>query len=82
MRAGVSVGELKFLVREMPKLLALPYPVVDKIRKICMAMIVEWKDSLRDMIKDEVSLQLWKEILYWDSKLKLLQAFDNYVYKS
>ncbi|MBQ7630187.1 MAG: glycosyltransferase family 92 protein [Selenomonadaceae bacterium] len=82
LRAGVSVGELKFLVREMPKLLALPYPVVDKIRKICMAMIVEWKDSLRDMIKDEVSLQLWKEILAWDSKLKLLQAFDNYVYKS
>ena len=79
--AGASVGELKFLVREMPKLLALPYPVVDKIRKICMAMIVEWKDTLRDFINDGDVLKIWKEILDWERKFKLLQAFDNYEHK-
>lgn len=78
--AGTSVGELKFLVREMYKLLELPYPVVDKIRKICIAMIGEWKETLRDMINDGVSLQLWKEILYWDRRLKLFKAFDNYTH--
>ena len=79
--AGTSVGELKFLVREMYKLLELPYSIVDKIRKICIDMIDEWKNTLRDTIKDEVSLQLWKEILYWDRRLKLLKAFDNYTHK-
>lgn len=78
--AGTSVGELKFLVREMYKFLELPYPVVDKIRKICIAMIGEWKETLRDMINDGVSLQLWKEILYWDRRLKLFKAFDNYTH--
>ena len=65
----------------MYKLLELPYSIVDKIRKICIDMIDEWKNTLRDTIKDEVSLQLWKEILYWDRRQKLLKAFENYNHK-
>lgn len=81
LRVGATFGELKFLVREMPKLLELPYPVVDKIRKICIEMIIEWKDTLRELIKDSSVLTIWEEILMWDSRLKLLKAFDNYTHK-
>ena len=69
---------LQFMMKELPKLLALPYPIVKTLRKICIEMIELWKNTLRDSINEGQQLIRWKDILEWDYKLKLLKAFDDH----
>ncbi len=76
-----SFTSLQFMMKELPKLLALPYPIITTIRKICMEMIELWKKTLRDSINEGQQLIRWKEILEWDYQLKLLKAFDDYTHK-
>lgn len=81
LQAGSTVADLQFLIQEMPQLLALPYPAVNTIRKICAKMIVEWRNTLRDSITDGSQLKIWEEIFHWDYHLKMLEVFDNYNHK-
>ena len=78
LQAGTSLTDLQFLMKEIPKLLALPYAVVNTIRQICIEMISEWEIFLRNSIKSPEHLQRWKDILEWDNWLKVLKTFDNY----
>ena len=80
LRAGTSLTDLQILKNELPKLLTLPYPVVNTIRRICIEMISEWKETLRDSINEGAKLQLWKDILDLDNWQKILKAFDNYTH--
>ena len=81
LQAGATVADMQFLVAEMPNLLALPYPEVHTIRKICADMIIEWRNSLRDLITGSGQLKIWEEIFRWDNQLRMLEAFDNYNHK-
>ena len=81
LQAGATVTDMQFLVAEMPNLLALPYPEVHTIRKICADMIIEWRNSLRDLITGSGQLKIWEEIFRWDNQLRMLEAFDNYNHK-
>ena len=73
-----SFTNLQFIMKEFPKLLALPYPIITTLRQICIEMIELWKSTLRDSINEGQQLIRWKEILDWDYNLKLLKAFDDY----
>ncbi|MBR5914697.1 MAG: glycosyltransferase family 92 protein [Selenomonadaceae bacterium] len=76
-----SIADFQLLMQEMPRILALPYPVVYKIRRRCMEMIACYKESLQDSIDTTDKLPLWEEILRWDYHLKMLKVFDNYNHK-
>ena len=70
---GISAAELQLLIRELPRILALPYPVVEKIRVSCFKVLPQFMDSLR--IYDA---EAWKEFVNLDYLLNMLKVFDNY----
>ena len=70
---GISAAELQLLIRELPRILALPYPVVEKIRVSCFKVLPKFMDSLR--IYDA---EAWKEFVNLDYLLNMLKVFDNY----
>lgn len=81
LQSGTCLADLQFLMKEMPKLLELPYPVADTIRKICIEMIREWQQTLQRHITSGDRLPLWEEILRWEYHLKTLKTFENYNHK-
>lgn len=81
LQSGALMSDFQLLMKEMPRLLKLPYPSVHMIRKICMSMIVEWQETLREFIKSGDQLKIYEEILRWNYHLKMLKVFDNYNHK-
>ena len=81
LRNEISMADLQLLMQEVPRLLALPYAGVYKIRKLCIEIIDRHKKSIQDFIDTNEKLPLWKEILQWDYRLKMLKVFDNYNHK-
>ena len=81
LRNEISMADLQLLMQELPRLLALPYAGVYKIRKLCIEIIDRHKKRIQDFIDKAEKLKLWKEILQWDYRLKMLKVFDNYNHK-
>ena len=76
----VSENAIQLLLNEMPKILVMPYPVVNEIRNVLIEMLVKVRRRMHDSIDNEDKLQLWKDILDLDYKIKTLRTFDNYHY--
>lgn len=73
-----SPTALLLLVKEMPKILSLPYPEVEKIRSILIEKLIEVRISMHNYIDHQSKLPAWADILDIDYKLKMLKVFDNY----
>lgn len=70
---NLEVADIHMLINELPKILALPYPAVEKIRKFCFAMIPPFMDIFREY--NPVS---WKSFAHFQYILDMLKVFDNY----
>ncbi len=77
----ISTADLQLLMKEMPRLLTLSYPVVYKIRQSVIKIIEQHKKDIHEFIDTTEKLPLWKEILRWDYHIKMLKVFDNYNHK-
>ncbi len=73
-----STATIYLLLKEMPKLLSLPYAEVDNIRIILSELLIEVRNNIHNDINHEAKLPAWKDILDLDYKIKMLKAFDNY----
>ena len=74
-----SPRDLFMMFRSLPKILRLPYPITEKIRRICMEIIPKFKEFLRmNTIYFESA---WQKIVELNYLLELLETFDNYVKK-
>ena len=80
LNAEVSWSTLQLLLKEMPKILVMPYPVVNEIRNVLIEKLVELRKKMHDSIDKETKLPMWKDILDLDYKIKTLRTFDNYHY--
>lgn len=70
---GVTPFEIQLLVRELPKILAMPYPAVNDIRSTCLKLIPQLMNTYR--IYDP---NAWREFVHMDYVLNLLKVFDGY----
>ena len=76
----VSENEIQLLLKEMPKILVMPYPVVHEIRNVLIEKLVEVREVMHAAIDSQSKLPMWKDILDLDYKIKMLRTFDNYHY--
>ena len=70
---GVTPFEIQLLVRELPKILVMPYPVVNDIRLACLKLIPQLMNTYRIY-----SAETWREFVHMDYVLNLLRVFDGY----
>lgn len=75
-RAVFSVADLQLLIKELPRILAMPYPIVGEVRKICFEFIPMFMDMHRVYCQDS-----WKEFVELDYILNMLKVFDYYKHK-
>ena len=63
--AGMSLADGRLLLRELPNLLALPYPVVKDLRDACLNIIPQMMNIMRlnNMWKDYVELDYLQGLL-------------------
>lgn len=74
--AGTSTAELQLLIKELPRILMLPYPVAQEIRSYCFQVIPKFMDILRVAEND-----VWKEFVSLDYLIRLLKVFDDYKHR-
>lgn len=78
LRNEITLADVQLFMQEMPKILALPYPVVNKIRRQFIKKIDQQKNYVKDFIgNDNNKLPLWKLILRLDYQIKMLELFDK-----
>ena len=70
---GVHSYEVQLFVRELPKILAMPYPAVNQLRAACFKLIPKLTDTYRTYNPAD-----WREFVHMDYLLNLLKTFDNY----
>lgn len=67
-------AEFELLFREMPKILLMPYPVVEKI---CVALI----ETIQQILKALETTSSWQKIWELKHELEILKIFNDIVYK-
>ncbi|MBQ9486667.1 MAG: glycosyltransferase family 92 protein, partial [Selenomonadaceae bacterium] len=70
---GVTAHEVQLFVRELPKILAVPYPAVNELRAACFKLIPKLTDTYRNYNSSD-----WREFVHMDYLLNMLRTFDNY----
>ena len=70
---GVNSYEVQLFVRELPKILALPYPAVNELRSACFKLIQQLMDNYKTYNATD-----WLNFVHMDYILNLLAVFDNY----
>ena len=70
---NLAVADIHMLINELPRILTLPYPAVDKIRKLCFSVIPAFMDIFREY--NPVS---WKSFAHFQYVLDMLKVFEHY----
>ena len=68
--AKVSLPEILMLLNSLPPILALPYPIVDEIRKNCMSFVRQIMGDLRRNLR-------WEAFVEMGNYFDLLAAFGT-----
>ena len=77
--AGINPTDLQILLKELPKIILLPYPAAKEIRSYCMIMIPKLMELYKNQITvDNMALHLWKKITDLDYISDYLQCFDKF----
>ena len=71
--AGVNSYEVNIFLRELPKILALPYPAVNELRSAGIKLIPQLTSTYRTYNPTD-----WIEFIYMNYILNMLKVFDNY----
>ena len=71
-----SIADLQLLIKELPKILTMPYPIVKEVREICHELIPQFMDMQR--VYSQVA---WKDFVELDYLLEMLKVFDHYNHK-
>ena len=74
LKIGLSTPEVQLLITELPHILALSYPIMEKIRADSFNIIKKFRDIQRFVI-DEDS---WENFVRLDYLINLIKIFDNY----
>jgi len=70
---GVTSYEVQLFVKELPKILAFPYPAVKELRAACFKLIPKLADTYRNYNAAD-----WREFVHMDYLLNMLRTFENY----
>lgn len=73
---NLTLADIKLLIAELPKILRLKYPAVEKIRKTCMNVIPKIMNVYR--VYDP---NAWREFVNLKYQLQMLETFDSYEHK-
>lgn len=65
---GMNLADARLLIRELPELLPLPYPVVKDLRRACIQIIPQMMNIMRVSI-------MWKDYVELDYLQRLLQTW-------
>lgn len=65
----MSIAEIQMMLNALPPILALPYPIVDSIRKNCMSFVRQMMGDLRRGLR-------WEALVEMSNYFDLLAAFD------
>ena len=68
LHSGLQIFDVMLLIDEMPKILALNYPVVKNIRNVVLNIIPQLMNTLRTQNR-------WQEFKELDYKLDMLKLF-------
>ncbi len=71
-----SIYELKLLIKELPRIFSLQYPIVEKIRAKCLRGISDFRD-----MHSVFNVGSWKDFVHLDYLINMLRVFDNYNHK-
>ena len=77
----LKLSDLKLLLSEMPNILLLNYPAVEKLRGACITLLTQLKEKIRNSITRQEKMFMWKEFTEYDYLLRMLQTFKNYEHK-
>ena len=70
--AGVNLYDVRLFVRELPNILALPYPAVKDLRAACFELIPQLTATYRNYNPAD-----WVEFVHMDYILNMLRVFDR-----
>ena len=76
MQINLSTPEVQLLIKELPRILSLPYPIVEKIRAESLNCIKNFRDIHRF-----INAEAWKYFVQLDYLMNMLKVFDNYSHK-
>ena len=71
----IKIGDVELVLKEMPKILVMPYPVVEKI---CAVLI----EILGQIIKSLRTGGLWEQVVKLEHALEMLKSFKTIVKRS
>ena len=72
----ISALDAHMTIKYLPRILMLPYPVVDDIRERCITIMPIFMNIFR-----EYSQVAWQNFSHFDYVLEMLKVFDNYKFK-
>ena len=71
-----SLYEPQLLIKELPRILSLQYPIVKTIRAECLDTISNFRD-----LHSILNVGDWKDFVHLDYLINILKVFDNYNHK-
>ena len=74
----VSINDILLMLDEMPKILSMNYPIVEKIRATEVELINSLNNNLMTMIKKDIDLRFWKLICRLKKSADMLNTFNAY----
>lgn len=72
----IELHDIRIVIRELPNILRLKYSAVEDIRKICINLIPQVMEVMR-----QAGVHLWTEYRELDYLLNMLTTFDFYKYE-
>ena len=79
--AGFVMSDVQLLIKELPKILKLPYPVVNEIRAMCLVLIPKITEILRHQITGPEYMNIMVDVHEFKYIMKMLNVFDSYNHK-
>lgn len=73
--AGVTLSDVLLLFSEMPKLLKMPYPIINTIRQDIIEFLPRLLESLKRSVNYDKDLRIWEKIIAIEYRLNLLKSF-------
>ena len=75
------MSDVQLLIKELPKILKLPYPVVNEIRAMCLVLIPKITEILRHQITGPEYMNIMVDVHEFKYIMKMLDVFDSYNHK-
>ena len=75
-----TFSDIRLLLKELPKILPLDYPVVEDIRKACLWILPQIKLAMQRNANKAETLGAWRDFTEFDYLLDLVKTFDDYVH--